>query len=317
MADYAHNYTDKQLEVLEKRFQAVYRQAERETQDKLMKYLHRFKAKDDAKKKLLAEGKITEEEYKKWRYGQMMTGKRWKEMRDRLAQDYTNANQEAIKAVKRRLPDAFAENANYSTYEIENGLHIDTSFTLYDQQTIDRLIRDNPELLPQPSVDIPKDLRWNRQHIQSAIEQGILQGESLFDIAQHLQQVTGMNNAAALRNARTAMTGAQNAGRVESYKRAQELGIKLKQCWMATMDAHVRHSHAIMDGETVEVGEEFSNGCFYPGDPGGPPSEVYNCRCTLISQIEGFETDISQNRFSRLEDMSYNEWKEYHANKMK
>ena len=317
MADYAHKYTDQQLEVLEKRFQAVYRQAEREVNDKLMNYLHKFKAKDDAKRKLLEAGKITEEEYKKWRYGQMMTGKHWKEMRDRLAQDYTNANQNAVDAMNHRLPDVFAENTNYSMYDIENGLHVDTSFTMYDRQTVDRLLRDNPELLPQPKVDIPKDLRWNKQKIQSAVEQGILQGESIPKIAKRLQKVTDMNKSAATRNARTAMTGAQNGGRIESYKRAKDLGIDMRQCWLATMDSRVRHSHAVMDGETQEVGKEFSNGCMYPGDPNGPPSETWNCRCTLIAQLKGFEHDVSQGRFSKLDDMSYDEWKEYHRSKIK
>ena len=316
MADYAHNYTDQQLEALEKRFQAAYRQAEKEVNDKLMDYLHKFKKKDDAKRKLLEEGKITQEEYENWRYGQMMTGKRWKEMRDRLAQDYTNANQQAMEALRYGLPDVFSENANYSTYEIENGLNVDTNFTMYDRQTVDRLLRDNPDLLPKPKVDIAKDLRWNRQKIQSAIEQGVLQGESIPKIAKRLRDVTDMNKAAATRNARTAMTGAQNGGRIESYKRAQDLGIELRQQWLATMDGRVRHTHALIDGETQEVGEKFSNGCRFPGDPNGPPSEVYNCRCTLVAQLKGFETDITKDRFNRLDNMTYDEWKQFHAEKL-
>lgn len=316
MADYAHNYTDKQLEALERRFRSVYRQAEKEVTEKLEDYLKKFEAKDKAKQKLLAEGKISEEDYKNWRYGQMMTGKRWKAMRDQLAQDYTNANQNAIDAMNRRLPDVFAENTNYTTYEIENGLHVDTSFTMYDRQTVDRLLRDNPELLPQPSVDIPKDLRWNRQKIQGAIEQGILQGESIPKIARRMQKVTDMNKSAATRNARTAMTGAQNGGRIESYKRAESLGIKMKMTWVATMDSRVRHEHALMDGETIEVGDTFSNGCKYPGDPSGAPETVYNCRCTTIAQLKGFEHDVSQGRFSKLDNMSYDEWKEFHIEKL-
>lgn len=319
MADYAHKYTDQQLEVLEKRFQSVYRQAEKEVNDKLNNYLHQFKAKDDAKRKLLEAGKITEDEYKEWRYGQMMTGKRWKEMRDQLAQDYTNANQNAIDAMNRRLPDVFAENTNYSTYEIENGLHLDTSFTMYDRQTVDRLLRDNPELLPQPSVDIPKDLRWNRQKIQGAIEQGILQGESIPKIAKRLQKVTDMNKSAATRNARTAMTGAQNGGRIESYKRAESLGIKMKMTWVATMDSRVRHEHAMLDGQTVDIDKPFKiagQEIKFPGDPTAPGYLVYNCRCTTIAQLEGFEHDVSQGRFSKLDDMSYDEWKQFHMEKL-
>lgn len=35
-------------------------------------------------------GEKTEAEYKAWRQGQIMIGKRWEEMRDTLAQDYHN-----------------------------------------------------------------------------------------------------------------------------------------------------------------------------------------------------------------------------------
>lgn len=318
MADYGHNYTEKQLEVLEKRFQSVYRQAEREVHDKLMDYLHKFKAKDEAQRKLLEAGKITEAEYTKWRYGQMMIGKRWKEMRDGLAQEYTDANGMAMRALKHQMPDVFAENVNYSTYDIEQMAGVDTSFTLYDRQTVDRLLRDNPELLPQPQVDIPADLRWNRQKIQSAIEQGVLQGESIPNIAKRLQKVTGMNQSAAVRNARTAMTSAQNGGRIESYHRAQGLGINMKKCWLATMDNRVRHEHAALDGETAEVDEPFEIAGVkikFPGDSSAPGFMVWNCRCTLIPQLKGFEHDVSQGRFSRLENMSYDEWKEYHESK--
>ena len=77
MADYAHNYTDKQLEALEKRFQSVYRQAEKEVTEKLEKYLDQFQKKDAAKRKLLEAGKISQAEYDKWRLGQYMSGRRW------------------------------------------------------------------------------------------------------------------------------------------------------------------------------------------------------------------------------------------------
>lgn len=316
MADWAHNYTDLQLEALERRFQTVYAQAEKEVAQKLENHLKKFEQKDILKQKLLSGGKITEEEYKKWRYGQMMTGKRWKELRERLAQDYTNANQQALEAVRHRMPDVYAENANYATYEIENGLNIDTSFTIYNRQAVDRILRDNPDLVKMPNLDKVKDLRWNRQHIQSAITQGVLQGESIPKIAQRLGYVTKSERSAATRTARTAMTSAQNAGRVESFKRAQAMGIKIKQRWLATMDGRVRHSHAVLDGEIRPIGERFSNGCMEPGDPTGPAEEVWNCRCRLQGVIEGLEDDISQDRFSRLDDMTYDEWKEYHRQKL-
>ena len=85
--------------------------------------------------------------------------------------------------------------------------------------------------------------------------------------------------------------------------------MKLQQEWLASLDTRTRHSHRRAPGERVRVGEKFSNGCRWPGDPNAPYSEVMNCRCTLVAALEGVE-DSARERFSRLpEGMTYEQWK--------
>ena len=101
------------------------------------------------------------------------------------------------------------------------------------------------------------------------------------------------------------------------------MGIELLKVWLATPDSRVRDSHARLDGEERKTDDEFSNGCRYPGDPNGEPEEVWNCRCTLISQVKGTPridvADLSQ-RHSGLardyvggENMTYQDWKNLHS----
>jgi hypothetical protein len=128
-----------------------------------------------------------------------------------------------------------------------------------------------------------------------------------------------MERSAAIRNARTAMTGAQNGGRLDSMKRAQERGIEVKKGWLATLDARTRDSHAVMDGEEVELDEKFSNGLRFPGDPNGAPSHIYNCRCRMVHVFPKYRTDWSnmENRNTdKLGNMSYQEWKDKHKARM-
>lgn len=313
MPDLGHKETDEALGKLERRIKKVYVQAYEETEAKLQDYLSRFATKDKIKQEQLRAGKITQDEYNYWRKGQVMIGKRWQEMADSLAADYTNANRLAMSMVGDSLPGVYALNHDYGTFQVEKGSMVDTSYTLYDRSTVERLIRDNPNLLPKAKVNVPKDLRWNKQHVNNAVLQGILQGESNDKIASRLQTVTSMNHAAAIRNARTMTTGAENAGRTDSYKRAAEMGIELEQEWLATLDGRTRDSHRALDGERIPLAKDkwhpakFSNGCRYPGDPEGPPWEVYNCRCTLVAAIKGIDqSDAPRN--SKLGGMTYEEW---------
>lgn len=313
--DAGQKQVDKQLQSMERKINKVYSQASKEIQAKLDDYMRRFKIKDEIKRKALKKGQITEAEYKQWRLGQIMIGKRWEEMETVLATDLTNANEIAASIVNDHTPDAYAIGSNYATFEVEVGSMLNTSFTLYDRHTVERLMKENPKLLPKAQVDIPKDLRWNKQKLNSAIIQGVLQGENLDKVSRRLQSVTDMNKSSAIRNARTMMTSAENGGRFSSYLRAEDLGISIEKQWLATLDGRTRHSHAAQDGEHVPIKEEFSNGLMFPADPDGDPREVYNCRCTMVAVVG--ETDPTVNpsevyRDSRLGDMDYEDWLEEH-----
>lgn len=148
-------------------------------------------------------------------------------------------------------------NFNYTTYEIEMGVNANTGFALYSRETVEKLVKQNEISLPKRKVDIPLDQQWNRKHLDSAILQGVLQGDSIPKISKRLQQVTDMDRKASIRNARTMMTGAQNGGRMSAYERAANLGIKIQKEWMATLDSRTRDSHQKMDGERVDWKSRF------------------------------------------------------------
>lgn len=285
--DYGHKWTDEELKKLEKRIAKIYAQATKETQKKLDDYLAAFKVKDKIKRDQLAKGIITQQEYDHWRTGQIMMGKRWEEMKDTLAEDMHTANLKAASMTKQFTYDAYALNHNYGTFEVEKGSLIDTSYTLYDRHTVERLVRDDPQLLPPPGKKVSKAIAegraklWNKQVIQSVMTQSILQGESIPKIATRLAEAVGdSNRKAAIRNARTMTTGAENAGRVDSYKRAESMGIKMQQMWVATLDGRTRHEHRQLDGMRVDVGKPFEIDGYtihFPGDPTAAPEMVYNC----------------------------------------
>ena len=319
MIDSGRNETDRKLEELEKEIHGIYAQANKELQEKMTEYFRKFKKRDEEKQKQLENGEITAEEYKRWRMGQMATGSRWKSMCDVIAKDMHNSNAIARSVTQGHMAEIYAINHNWTTYDIENKAMLNTNYAMYNSDVVENLLKENPDILPllrdsDGNVVREKDIAWNKKVINAVMLQGILQGESIDKMAKRFEEVGVRNEKAAVRYARTATTGAENAGRIDGYRRAQKLGIHVIKVWLATLDGRTRDSHRALDGEEQEVEKEFSNGCMHPGDPNCPdPSEVWNCRCTLITKVDGQNYDVSKvKRDSKLGDMSYDEWKNGH-----
>ena len=327
--DEGHELTEEILGEIEDRVKEEYRKALADAEKKLAACLEKFEAEDKKQKALLAEGKITEKDYKDWRFRHIMMNKRWIAMRDALAEDFHNVNQIAYKIARGEMPDVYALNMNYGTYNIEHSGGIDTGFTLYNHDAAEMLMRETElQLMPGPSdaraaeIAENKDLRWNRQHIQSAVLQGILQGESPYEVAARLQTVAQMNYNNAVRYARTMTTSAQNAGRYEAFRRADQLGVDLTIEWQATLDGRTRHDHRLMHGQRTTVDKPFHTPdgftIMWPADctsvvSTAPQGEVWNCRCTLLSWVKGFEGDTV--KYSpKMGDMTFEEWLEAKPN---
>lgn len=321
MIDYGQRQTDAVISQMDRVIAGIYRQTEEELQKKLDDYLARFRVKDAIKREMLRKGEITLEEYNYWRTGQIMIGKRWEEMRDVIAQDLHNANNLARSVVYGHTPEVYALNHNYATFQVEKASLVDTSYTLYDRQTVERIMRSNPDLLPPPGprkkaeIAAGKDIKWQSRQLQSVMTKSILAGDSIPHIAKRLSnELSVTNRKAAERYARTAATGAQNAGRVDAYKRAEDMGIEVEQEWLATLDPRTRDAHRQLDGQHVPVGEPFKidgEEIRFPGDPAAPGYLIWNCRCTLVPRLKSLDqSDAPRN--SKLGDMSYDEWKNEH-----
>lgn len=321
MIDFAHEETDRIIERTEKRIRKEYKKASKEVRAKLDDYLRRFEKKDAKWKDWVKEGVKTEQEYQNWRFGQMMGGRRWAALEEDLAKRYHEATKAAGEISMGAKAEAYALNINYLTYQVEKSVGIDTGFIVYDKDSVERLFRKDPKLLPPPGKKVSKriaegkDIRWNKRQIQSVAFQGIVQGESIPNIAKRLAETVGNKDAkAAIRNARTLITGAENAGRIDGMERSLELGVRLKQQWVAILDQRTRHEHRELDGQVVEVGEPFTvdgEEIMFPGDPSASPHLVYNCRCGVRPVLEGHEIDTTQyRRDPDLGGMSYEEWKD-------
>lgn len=268
---------EKQAQALSQKLQQVYADAVASMTAKMEKELAKFEKGKAEWLEDIAGGKKTAEQYKAWLKDQSLHNDQVKALKKSLSQDLAAADKMAMAYVNDMQAGVYAEGMNFATYEIEHGAKANTSFTLYDKNTVMELVANEPNLLPQAQLDEGKDLAWNQKHVTSAVTQAVLQGQTVPQLATAIAGVAAMDQRAAMRSARTAMTSAHSLGKLKGYERAAGMGIDVQKRWLAALDQRTRGSHRRLDGETVKLDEEFSNGLKYPGDPDGAGSEVYNC----------------------------------------
>lgn len=226
--DEGRRLTDAELEALEKRIREMYGGAAKNLQQIIDEYFANFRLRDEEMQKLIGTvvngREWTEEDYKQWRLAQMGRGERFEALRDKLAERLTNANEVAISYVNDATPGIYTLNRNYAAYEVSDA---GGNFTLYDEQTVRRLIVEQPDLMPyypkEKAVRRGIDLEFGKKQITNAVTAGILMGRSSRGIAADLRRrIIDMSVESAIRAARTAVTAAENGGRQATYEKAAE-----------------------------------------------------------------------------------------------
>lgn len=268
---------DKLLKDLEQKLTSEYKDTQSVIRQKIADFTKDFDKNNKLMQNKVKSGEISEKQYRKWYKNEINTAKWCKRMTGELTDDMANATSKASEIINGYTDDAFSLGCLEGNKEIADY----TNFDLIDKRQVNTILDDNRRALPKVDPSIPKEKRWSEKRIKSALLQSAVKGESVTKLAKRLEVVVNMGKTSAIRNARTMMTASHNMGRLEVGYEAKERGIDIQKKWLATYDNRTRHSHALLNGEVVEVEEEFSNGLMYPADPDGDPSEVYNCRCTF------------------------------------
>lgn len=319
--DLGHQLTDKKLAALERRIEKLYREAGEELQDTIDTYFEQFEQRDKEMRALIGtvqNGKEwTEQDYKLWQLNQIGRGRRYEALREKIAQRMTNAHETAIAYVNDATPGIYSLNRNYAAYTIER-VAGNVDFTLWDEQTVRRLIVEQPDLMPYypkaAAVRRGIDLEYGKKQITKCVTSSVLQGKSIKGISDDLQRyIPTMSRDSAIRTARTAVTGAQNAGRQDSYNAAEKMGIRLKKEWLSALDKRTRHAHAMLDGQKVDPDKPFKVDGYeimFPGDTSAPGYLLYNCRCTMVAAVDGIDTSDAMRRTKDgvVPDMTYAQW---------
>ena len=313
-SDYMSRKMDRELRRLERQITALYFNARTEIKKKFAKFMSVFEPQNKIMREKLTNGEITQEQYAEWARLKILKKTTYTALIKSLTKTLVNTDVAAMATVRGYLPYVIANSFNFVQSlgwkaADESGYSVGT-FQIYNASAVQKLIKDNPRLLP--AVDLPKDQQWNMTKINHEITQGIIQGKDIEQISERLQAVTGMDETAAVRTARTAFTYAENLGRDESFISLKAKGLPVRKKWSAVLDERTRDTHRLLNGTYANEKGLFGEGILNvllrcPADPHGEPQEIYNCRCregiVFESQIVDHSNDDDlYEQFMKQED---------------
>lgn len=294
--------SEKLLQQLMKEISDIYDKAESTAKKQISEYLSHFCKEDVKKRKLLESGKISKQEYMNWRM-KIAMGKKWQSFLEKLAKKLTVSDTIADDIIFQALAKAYKEGRYYGIYEVEHQTGVHTG--------AEKDVRMNSSSLPKRDKKKPeRNFTRNKQMIHSNVVIMLkIYGTPISAITGDMKRVTSISQLYSNRNAYLLVTGAENAGRIDSYQEIHKLGIPLMKTWLCRGDFLTRESHQEINGQCVELGKTFDNGCRFPCDPRGELEEICNCRCKMIVTAEKFH--YSQLKVDkRLKHMTYEQWRE-------
>ena len=280
---------------MEKEIHRQYQKANKEISEKWNDYMERANkrlvkrenALSDAlrsgDKELIAKEKKALEDAKKTI---LLSDRKYRNMMQETAQRIADRNQIAVDYINGKTPWIYAKNYNQVKRDARKyGIR----FTTINENVVKRRITEGTISMRKCGFDEAKDVAWNGKKMNSAVLQGIIQGEDMNTIAKRLEGIIGTNEGSAVRNARTMVTQAENAGRLDSYKALEDAGAVMVKIWEATGDDRTRDAHLALHGTEVPIDEPFidelnEEELMFPADPSADPCTTYNCRCTMKSR---------------------------------
>lgn len=134
--------------------------------------------------------------------------------------------------------------------------------------------------------------------IRVDIAQGIMAGEGFGKIAKRLRDSLGMTSKQSKRVARTEGGRAMMTAKYNSALEMKSFGIEVEKVWSSTLDTRTRDTHQKLDGQKVDINEEFTSpsGC-----KGHHPKMLYglnsaaeniNCRCDMLIVLDGAVPEV-------------------------
>ena len=268
--DKAHQATDKTLARLEKQLKDIYTQAYKEVKEQAAE--------------VLAKMEFTPDMTPQQRYVLATKYDRLKKLETQIGDVLKNVNAEAVKMINGEMANVYKTNWSFMSDSVKEGV-----FPVLSKSEIKTILTEQITPFKKLAIDTLKDSAQIKQQLTRELVSGIMQGESIPQIAKRIRGTFESNLSRSVKIARTETTRVENSARQDVAETASKSGLPMKKKWVATQDERTRDSHSAADGQVVDYDEPFIVGgeeLMYPGDENGSAENVINCRCTMVSFVD-------------------------------
>lgn len=224
-------------------------------------------------------------------YADAVKYNRLSSLEKQIAQEIKALTGKTTKTIADSMSGTFEEARLREMFVIEKDIKATADFTMMNKSQIKEAVKN-----PYDRIGFVQRNKDNAdvlvRQIREEITQGLIQGKSFQDTARSLKNRMEIGGGKALTIVRTETKKARGIAKQSTQEEALEMGVKIKKQWLGTIDDKTRDSHASIDGTTIDLDEQFDvdgEMMDHPGDPAGSAENVINCRCTILSVIEGYE----------------------------
>lgn len=150
------------------------------------------------------------------------------------------------------------------------------------------------------------------KNVTNNIINGLFAGDSYAKIAKQVSDATEATYKQALRIVITEGGRTSSVTQQQSSEKAKSLGVNMQKRWLSTLDGKTRHDHRELDGQTVDIEDDFHVNGHKAKQPRmfGIAKEDVRCRCTSINIVDGIAPELRKDNETKavIKYKNYNEW---------
>ena len=219
--------------------------------------------------------------------------------------------------LKKGIGGAFKESYYRTGFTIETTAQAKLGFGQLSKKDVEASIKNPLDRVGWLQRNRDNQALLTRQ-MKQQLTQSLIQGESFEQASRRIKKRMDVGATNVVRIAQTEMHRAQAQGRLDGLQQAASKGVIMTKRWVATLDGNTRPEHQDLDGVTIGLDENFVSGTGTGPAPGqlGTAEGDINCRCSIISIIEGYEPEVRRARGEGvIPYTNYTDWKKGRINK--